>query len=289
VAIIKNAHAKQVNFENFEASFPPFPHSINGNPVIDYTWQRSLVTGWEWVSTNGNITLNPALSPLAHTGSFSLQPPDIVWYDTPQQRPATGGTAARPNVTVCQPLGGTAGGSGTGSGPIPVTDIVGTMMANYTYADPFWCLQAAISHTPTHSEEYVLSFWARLAPGTAPSANTFVGAWVDVCNRRPVAMLVSDERWQHFQLPYRVDDSHGAEDWLVWLGGNGVLLDDIRLAPRDARVSTYTHRPHVGVTSTIDDNNRTSYFEYDDFGRLRATYDEDGNLLQAHDYHLSQP
>ena len=75
----------------------------------------------------------------------------------------------------------------------------------------------------------------------------------------------------------------------MWLGGTNVLLDDIRLAPRDARLTTYTHRPHVGITSSLDENNRTTYYEYDEFGRLRATYDDDGSLLQAHQYQLSRP
>ncbi|MEJ8802069.1 RHS repeat domain-containing protein [Pontibacter sp. H249] len=51
-----------------------------------------------------------------------------------------------------------------------------------------------------------------------------------------------------------------------------------------AMVTLYTYDPLVGVTSLTDPNGRTTYYEYDELGRLKAVKDHEGNLLKAHEY-----
>ncbi|MEQ6121140.1 RHS repeat domain-containing protein [Reichenbachiella sp. MALMAid0571] len=62
-------------------------------------------------------------------------------------------------------------------------------------------------------------------------------------------------------------------------------LDDIRLHPVDAQMTTYTHDPLIGITSQTDPNGVTTYYEYDDFGRLRHIRDFEGNVLSKTEYH----
>lgn len=57
-------------------------------------------------------------------------------------------------------------------------------------------------------------------------------------------------------------------------------VDEVRLYPKDARMTTYTYEPLIGMTSMTDENNRTTFYEYDGFGRLRLIKDDNGNIIK---------
>lgn len=52
-------------------------------------------------------------------------------------------------------------------------------------------------------------------------------------------------------------------------------------------VTTYTYKPLVGMTSSTDPNGRTTYFEYDDFGRLAYVRDQNNKIVKkiCYNYH----
>ncbi|HEY4289946.1 MAG TPA: hypothetical protein VGN00_22750 [Puia sp.] len=68
--------------------------------------------------------------------------------------------------------------------------------------------------------------------------------------------------------------------------GTGVL-DEVRLYPANAQMTTYTYTPEIGMTSQCDIANRVSYFSYDVLGRLQMVRDQDGNVTKTIDYHYS--
>jgi YD repeat-containing protein len=69
-------------------------------------------------------------------------------------------------------------------------------------------------------------------------------------------------------LNLRIDNNSGGTIW----------YDEIRLYPSAAQMTTYTYSPLVGIISNCDINNRITYYNYDDFGRLILIKDQDGKL-----------
>jgi len=70
--------------------------------------------------------------------------------------------------------------------------------------------------------------------------------------------------------------------------GRQVDIDDVRLYPIGAQMTTYTHIPQVGVASTSDANNQPTRYEYDGLQRLRLVRDPQGNLVKELNYHYQQ-
>lgn len=54
---------------------------------------------------------------------------------------------------------------------------------------------------------------------------------------------------------------------------------------RNAMFSTYTYRPPIGLVSSTDTKGLTTYYEYDNFQRLKSVKDQNGNIIKNYDYH----
>jgi hypothetical protein len=53
---------------------------------------------------------------------------------------------------------------------------------------------------------------------------------------------------------------------------------------------TYTYNPLIGISNQCDMNNRVSYYEYDNVGRLNIVRDQDRNIVKKYCYdYAGQP
>jgi hypothetical protein len=64
-------------------------------------------------------------------------------------------------------------------------------------------------------------------------------------------------------------------------------IDDIRFAPADALMTTYTYDPEIGMTSSMDQNGVLIYYEYDGLQRLKTIKDKDKNILKSYCYNYA--
>ncbi|WP_303317578.1 RHS repeat domain-containing protein [Flavivirga abyssicola] len=65
-------------------------------------------------------------------------------------------------------------------------------------------------------------------------------------------------------------------------------LNKIRNSLPSSMVATYTYDPLIGITSMTKPNGETTYYEYDEFGRLEKVKDKDDYLLNETEYNYKQ-
>jgi hypothetical protein len=117
------------------------------------------------------------------------------------------------------------------------------------------------------SNTYQISFWAK-------------GSGVVLINGQ--SLTISGAEWKLYQQ--RVSN---VTDLTISSSSTSIYVDELRLHPVDAQMTTYTYQPLIGISSQTDAANRSTYYEYDVFGRLKTIKDDEGNLLKAFEYHYS--
>jgi hypothetical protein len=63
-------------------------------------------------------------------------------------------------------------------------------------------------------------------------------------------------------------------------GISGSFIDEVRLYPEAAQMTTYAYESLVGMTAQCDANDRITYYTYDASGRLSLVKDDNGNILK---------
>lgn len=61
-------------------------------------------------------------------------------------------------------------------------------------------------------------------------------------------------------------------------------IDDVRVYPKDASITTYGYYPLIGLRSTTNERGVTEAYRYDDFSRLVSVMDNDMNVIKKYDY-----
>ena len=118
-----------------------------------------------------------------------------------------------------------------------------------------------------NSISYVVSYWS----GSGSAYN------ISGCSGNTVKQGKTINNWTFFEHTIS-----GATSISI-SGANGI--DELRLYPSTAQMSTYTYTPLVGITSECDADNRINYYQYDALGRLKLIKDQDGNVVKTMTYH----
>jgi YD repeat-containing protein len=125
----------------------------------------------------------------------------------------------------------------------------------------------------TASQVYIVSYWSKTG-----SAFTVTGSTGYTQGK---TITLSGGTWTYFEHTVT-----GVTTVTVSSSGSGVV-DELRLYPQGAQMTTYTYSPLVGMTTSCDVDNRVTYYTYDVMGRLRYIRDQDGNILKTIQYHYA--
>lgn len=120
------------------------------------------------------------------------------------------------------------------------------------------------------SGAYKLSFWIRRNSGTAGTLTINGTAYTGTI----------DNTW-------RLVEVNGSGS--VTFSGSGTLIDELRVHPTVSQMTTYTHRPLVGIRSQVDPRNQGTYYHYDPFGRLETVTNDLGHVLKHYEYTYIKP
>ena len=112
---------------------------------------------------------------------------------------------------------------------------------------------------------YIVSYWSKTGSSCAVSGGTATKQGKTI------------NGWTYFE-----NTTSGTTS--VAISGTG-SIDEVRLYPSVAQMTSFTHSPLVGITSQCDVDNRITYFSYDALGRLIWVKDQDGNIIKTYQYH----
>jgi len=119
----------------------------------------------------------------------------------------------------------------------------------------------------TSSKTYIISYWTT---NTAPI--TIAGTITGYPIKGPTL-----NGWTYYEHQVTGKTT-------ITLSGTG-NIDEVRLYPNSAQMTTYTYNPQIGISSTVNAKNQISYYEYDSFQRLINIKDEYGNIIKHMAYH----
>ncbi len=122
---------------------------------------------------------------------------------------------------------------------------------------------------PAQAGNYVLTYWTKGGALTFSTAPT-----------KTIAGTIQNG-WTYYECYF----NNIAASTLLTITTGTVKVDELRLYPQGAQMTTYTYDGLTGMTSATDAANVTTYYEYDSFKRLQAIKDQDGNIVKSYVYH----
>lgn len=120
------------------------------------------------------------------------------------------------------------------------------------------------------SSTYIVSYWSN--SGVYSVSGASVSGWPKSLR----SVVINGVTWSLWEHKIRETET-------VSVSGAG-SIDELRLYPANAQMTTYTYKLLTGLSSVSDINNNISYYEYDTFGRLKLIRDLKGNITKTFNY-----
>jgi hypothetical protein len=118
------------------------------------------------------------------------------------------------------------------------------------------------------SKSFIVSYWSKTSSATV--------------NGGSASLLFTKNGWSYYEHKLSAGISS------VTVSGS-VTIDELRLYPSDAQMTSYTYNPLVGMTSSSGPTGILNYYEFDALGRLVRLRDMDKNVVKQYDYKYNVP
>jgi hypothetical protein len=154
-----------------------------------------------------------------------------------------------------------------------------------------WTLNSAV-RVPggiTGSQSYSLNNGTiTYSGGLLASAAYIISYWSNTGGQRvnsspPDLTGMTVNGWTYYEHKIQ-----GATSITLSTGSGTGTIDELRLYPAGALMTTYTYTPMIGVTAVCDPANKLNYYEYDVFGRLKLIRDQERNILKTFKYQYQE-
>ncbi len=164
---------------------------------------------------------------------------------------------------------------------VAYTSFEGSSNGNWTYAG----IPNADATAPTGYACYSLAGGSVVSPSLSSATTYVVSYWIKSSRSLTIAGTISGyplrgatvNGWTYFEHKVTGQTS-------VSVSGSG-YIDELRLYPATAQMTTYAYTPLIGMTAQCDMDSRLSHYDYDAYGRLKDIRDQNGNIIKTYSYH----
>lgn len=265
-AVTGNNDIKVVNVYDFRSSSPVINTALqpfsNTQIVRDPNYYKLI----KQIGYDNNGTLNQIISEGNKTSStiYDDSSPDFLWAKVSNAKASD----------IAYTSFETNGSGNWGFGLNMVTSVAGGVTGKQAYDlnGGMW------NNNLDPNKTYTLTFWVN---GPKPGINKVLPDGSTQIIDPQFNYLLSVGNWSLIS-----GQISGAKGIGIWKYGNQPTsyLDEVRLYPTNAQMVTYTYDPIVGMTAQSDLNNTTTYYEYDDLGRLKDVRDRNMNIVKEFEY-----
>ncbi len=119
---------------------------------------------------------------------------------------------------------------------------------------------------------YIVSYWSMNGSYTIAGTNGQI--------KQGRAININGNNWNYFEHSVTGQTT-------ITIAGSG-KIDELRLYPKGALMTSYTYKPLIGIIGQCDVNNNITYYEYDKFGRLQLIRDQEKNILKTFEYKFQE-